>query len=232
MRRLIITSAVSLSILSPEVLAQVAMGNIGFRAALDPIPILPFWAMAFMGFCLAAVGAFTLRRKKLWAKSLCVLISATSVLAVVVAGLQVNSVEAQQPNYECPNVAVSGTVNITDASAGSADLEYDPSQAIEECGGYIGANYAGPGTLTMTTSLRFTITNSTGASLQLNAAEFATNPINTSIDDYVLGANNVDYTDMVVTPSNGTSGCGNRLASGASCEITMQADTVGTLTVT
>ena len=79
---------------------------------------------------------------------------------------------------------------------------------------------------------RFTITNSTGASLQLNAAEFATNPINTSIDDYVLGANNVDYTDMVVTPSNGTSGCGNRLANGASCEITMQADTVGTLTVT
>lgn len=232
MRRLITISAVSLSLLSPEVLAQVAMGNIGFRAALDPIPILPLWAMAFMGFCLAAVGAFTLRRQKFWAKSLCALISATSVLAVVITGLQVNSVEAQQPNYECPDVAVSGTVNITDASAGSADLEYDPSEAIEECGGYIGANYAGPGTLTMTTSLRFTITNSTGASLQLNAAEFATNPINTSIDDFVLGANNVDYTDMVVTPSNGTSGCGNRLANGASCEITMQADTVGTLTVT
>jgi len=232
MRRLIITSAVSLSILSPEVLAQVAMGNIGFRAALDPIPILPLWAMTFMGFCLAAVGAFTSRRQKFWAKSLCALISATSVLAVVITGLQVNSAEAQAPNYECPDVAVSGTVNITDASAGSAGLEYDPSEAIEECGAYIGANYAGPGTLTMTTSLRFTITNSTGASLQLNAAEFATNPINTSINDFVLGANNVDYTNMVVTPSNGTSGCGNRLANGASCEITMQADTVGTLTVT
>ena len=129
-------------------------------------------------------------------------------------------------------MAVSGTVNITDASTGSADLEYDSSEAIEECSAYIGANYAGAGTLAMTTSLTFTITNSTGAALQLDAAEFATDPINTSIDDFVLGANTVDYTDMVVTPSDGDSWCGNSLEDGVSCEITMEADTTGTLAVT
>ncbi len=223
---------ISIPMMSSNVFAQVPMGSIGFRAALDSIPILPFWAMALMGLCVAACGAFTVRRHKLWAKSSLALISATSVLALAITGLQVKSVEAQPPSYECPEVNVPGTVNITDASTGSADLDYDPSDAIEECGAYIGANYAGPGTLTMKTLLRFTITNSTGATLQLDAAEFATNPINTSIDGFVLGANTVDYTDMVVTPSNGDSGCGPRLADGASCEITMQADTTGTLTVT
>ena len=229
-------SAVSLPTLSSDVFAQVDMGTISYSAMATAdgigIPILPFWALAFLGLFVAIFGASHLRRHKMWARSLFALISATSVSALTIIGLQVSSVEAQQSNYQCPNVAVSGTVNITDASTGSADLEYDPSEAIEQCGGYIGANYSGPGTLTMTTSLMFTITNSTGAMLQLNAAEFATDPINTSIDDFVLGANNVDYTDMVVTPSNGASGCGNRLADGASCEITMQADTIGTLTVT
>ena len=236
MRSFIKTSGVSLLVLSSNVFAQVDMGSISYSALASAdgvdIPILPFWALTILGAVMAVFGAFTLRRREVGAKSLFALISATSFLAVSISGLQVSSVEAQAPNYECPDVAVSGTVNITDASTGSADLEYDPSEAIEECGGYIGANYAGPGTLTMTTSLRFTITNSTGTSLQLDAADFATNPINTSIEDFVLGANNVDYTDMVVTPSNGASGCGNRLANGASCEITMQADTVGTLTVT
>ena len=71
MRRLITISAVSLSILSPEVLlTQVAMGNIGFRAVLDPIPILPLWAMAFMGFCWRLL-AHCLRRQKFWLKAMC-----------------------------------------------------------------------------------------------------------------------------------------------------------------
>ena len=236
MRSFIKISGVSLLVLSSNVFAQVDMGSISYSALASAdgvdIPILPFWALTILGAVLAAFGAFTLRRHKVWAKSLFALISATSILAVTVSGLQVSSVEAQAPNYECPDVAVSGTVNITDASTGSADLEYDPSEAIEECGAYIGANYAGPGTLTMTTSLTFTLTNSTGAALQLDAAEFATDPINTSIDDFVLGANTVDYTDMVVTPSDGDSECGNSLEDGVSCEITMEADTTGTLAVT
>jgi len=232
----IVISAVSLLMLPSDVFAQVEMGTISYSALARAdgigIPILPVWALALLSFFIASFGTFTLRRHKMWARSLFALISATSFLAVTITGVHVSSVEAQPPSYECPGVAVSGTVNITDASAGSADLEYDPSEAIEECGAYIGANYAGPGTLTMTTSLSFTITNSTGAALQLDAAEFATDPINTSIDDFVLGANTVDYTDMVVTPSNGDSECGNSLAEGASCNITIQADTTGTLTVT
>ena len=88
-------------------------------------------------------------------------------------------------------MAVSGTVNITDASAGSADLEYDPSEAIEECGGYIGANYAGHRSYDDAFAGFTSI--STGASLQLNSREFVLRQaINTSIDDFVLGANNVD----------------------------------------
>ena len=89
----------------------------------------------------------------------CLLFDIGNNLAVI-TGLP--KIIAQAPNYECPDVAVSERMPRL-----GLQLEYDPSEAIEECGGYIGANYAGPGTLTMTTSLRFTITNSTGTRYSL-----------------------------------------------------------------
>ena len=56
--------------------------------------------------------------------------------------------------------------------------------------------------------------------------------INTSIDNFPLGANTVNYQNMQVTPSDTQSDCESTLGIGQSCTVTITANTVGDLTVT
>ena len=71
MRRLITISAVSLSLLSPEVLAQVAMGNIGFRG-YRPYPDSTALGYGIYGFLLGGCWRIYLKTSEIFGlKAMC-----------------------------------------------------------------------------------------------------------------------------------------------------------------
>ena len=193
------------------------------------IPTIPPWLLLPLAVALLSMGLSA--RKKRLAKSASFI---AAVVAVLMASTSFRSAEtqAQTGAYSCPQVSVPGSISITSADAGEASFNFDPSDAISLCSEYIGANYVGPGSLSMESVLTFQITNDSGVVLELDPAVFTEDAINTSIDNFPLGANTVNYQNMQVTPSDTQSDCGNILDIGQSCTVTITANTVGDLTVT
>ena len=192
------------------------------------IPTIPPWLLLPLAIALLSMGLSA--RKKRLAKSA----SFIAVVAVLMASTSFRSAEtqAQTGAYSCPQVSVPGSISITSADAGEASFNFDPSDAISLCSEYIGANYVGPGSLSMESVLTFQITNDSGVVLELDPAVFTEDAINTSIDNFPLGANTVNYQNMQVTPSDTQSDCESSLGIGQSCTVTITANTVGDLTVT
>ena len=193
------------------------------------IPTIPPWLLLPLAIALLSMGLSA--RKKRLAKSASFI---AAVVAVLMASTSFRSAEtqAQTGAYSCPQVSVPGSISITNADAGEASFNFDPSDAISLCSEYIGANYVGPGSLSMESVLTFQITNDSGVVLELDPAVFTEDAINTSIDNFPLGANTVNYQNMQVTPSDTQSDCENILDIGQSCTVTITANTVGDLTVT
>lgn len=193
------------------------------------IPTIPPWLLLPLAVALLSMGLSA--RKKRLAKSASFI---AAVVAVLMASTSFRSAEtqAQTGAYSCPQVSVPGSISITSADAGEASFNFDPSDAISLCSEYIGANYVGPGSLSMESVLTFQITNDSGVVLELDPAVFTEDAINTSIDNFPLGANTVNYQNMQVTPSDTQSDCENILDIGQSCTVTITANTVGDLTVT
>ena len=193
------------------------------------IPTIPPWLLLPLAIALLSMGLSA--RKKRLAKSASFI---AAVVAVLMASTSFRSAEtqAQTGAYSCPQVSVPGSISITSADAGEASFNFDPSDAISLCSEYIGANYIGPGSLSMESVLTFQITNDSGVVLELDPAVFTENAINTSIDNFPLGARTVNYQNMQVTPSDTQSDCESTLDIGQSCTVTITANTVGDLTVT
>ena len=193
------------------------------------IPTIPPWLLLPLAIALLSMGLSA--RKKRLTKSASLI---AAVVTVLMASTSFRSAEthAQTGAYSCPQVSVPGSISITSADAGEASFNFDPSDAISLCSEYIGANYIGPGSLSMESVLTFQITNDSGVVLELDPAVFAEDAINTSIDNFPLGVNTVNYQNMRVTPSDTQSGCESTLDIGQSCTVTITANTVGDLTVT
>jgi len=226
---------VALMSVALPVTAQVDIGVIEYRAVVDtplapnPVPAMPTWSMALITALVAVFGLLAARTYRGVAR----LLSVFAVGIAITAGATIfrsGPVQAQQ-SYDCGNFEIDGTVNITDPDQGATNFQYDPSAAIEACAQILLVTYLNPGTLTATAVITFTVTNVSGVALELDPARFTDEAQTTSVDNYQAGGQTFNYTDVLVTPSNAQSQCGDLLQDGASCEVTVDVATTGNLAV-
>jgi len=230
---------VALMSVALPVTAQVDIGVIEYRAVTDtplapnPVPAMPTWSMALITALVAVFGFFAERTYRGVARLLSVFVVGIAITAGATI-FRSGPVQAQQ-SYDCGNFEIDGTVNITDPDEGATNFQYDPSAAIAACAQILltpGPDaYAGPGTLTATAVITFTVTNVSGVALELDPARITDEAQTTSVDNYQAGGQTFNYTDVLVTPSNAQSQCGDLLQDGASCEVTVDVATTGDLAV-